>query len=72
MQDVMFETLLEILALESENCRAAALHGLGHLRHPKTEEAISEYIHRHPSLSEEARAMLWSRPGLRRNDADRD
>ena len=29
MQNVMFDTLVEILALDSEHCQGAALHGLG-------------------------------------------
>lgn len=56
MQDVMFETLLQILALESENCQAAALHGLGHLHHPATARVIEDYLRRHPSLTDEGRA----------------
>lgn len=56
MQDVIFETLVEILALESENCQSAALHGLGHLHHPATKEVIENYICRHPALTDEARA----------------
>lgn len=56
MQDVMFETLVQILALDSENCQCAALHGLGHLHHPETESAIEDYINCHPSLSDEAGA----------------
>ena len=43
MQDVMFETLVKILRLESANCQYAALHGLGHLHHPETREAIDAY-----------------------------
>jgi hypothetical protein len=55
MQDLMFETLVKILALDSENCQHAALHGLGHLQHPATEETIDDYLRRHPMLSDEAR-----------------
>jgi len=55
MQDVMFETLVAILALDPENCQKAALHGLGHLHHPATQGAIENYIRQHPSLTEEAR-----------------
>ncbi len=56
MQDVMFETLVGILALDLENCQCAALHGLGHLHHPATGEVIEAYLNRHPSLSDEVRA----------------
>jgi hypothetical protein len=55
MQDVMFETLAKILALDSENCQHAALHGLGHLQHPATQETINDYLRQHPSLSHEIR-----------------
>ena len=41
MQDGMFETLSRILALESDICQGAALHGLSHLHHPKTETIIA-------------------------------
>ena len=44
MQDVMFETLGHILILPSETCQAAALHGLGHLHHPKTKKVIERFL----------------------------
>ena len=56
MQDVMFETLSQILAIPSEICQGAAIHGLSHLHHPKTEALIQRYLDRNPSLSEEWRA----------------
>jgi len=46
MQDVMFETLSKILDLDSEACQKAALHGLGHLRHPSTETVIRGFLDR--------------------------
>jgi hypothetical protein len=49
MQDAMFETLAEILALPSEICQGAALHGLSHLHHPGTEELIQN-LSMHPSF----------------------
>jgi hypothetical protein len=55
MQDVMFETLVAILALQSEICQGAALHGLSHLHHPATEEAIQSYLSQHPLLDEKWR-----------------
>lgn len=55
MQDVMFETLDRILTLPSDTCQAAALHGLGHLHDPRTQEAIERYLKR-PSVSAELRA----------------
>jgi hypothetical protein len=55
MQDLMFETLVKILALDSESCQIAAIHGLGHLHHPETDEVIRSYITLHPLLSEHER-----------------
>jgi len=55
MQDVIFQTLTAILALDSEFCQGAALHGLGHLHHPETAELIECYIRQHPSLTREQR-----------------
>jgi len=53
MQDVMFETLSQILAIESEICQGSALHGLSHLHHPKTGVVIERYLSSRPSLPRE-------------------
>ncbi|MBK6721932.1 MAG: hypothetical protein IPG58_01205 [Acidobacteria bacterium] len=53
MQDVMFETLERILGLSSRDSQGAALHGLGHLHHPNTVEAINAYLKRNPRLDSE-------------------
>jgi hypothetical protein len=53
MQDVMFQTITAILALDSDLCQRAALHGLGHLHHPETENLIQRYIAEHPTLTKE-------------------
>lgn len=53
IQDVMFDTLTEILYLESEECQGAALHGLGHLLHPSTEMVIRDWIATQPDLPED-------------------
>jgi len=55
MQDVMFETLSNILALDSEFCQRAALHGLGHLHHPGTEQLVQQYLEQHSALDGELR-----------------
>lgn len=52
MQDVIFETLSKILELPTAHCQDAALHGLGHLHHPKTAELIASFLHRNPNLEE--------------------
>jgi len=59
MQEVMFETLTQILALPSEICQGAAIHGLSHLHHPATGEAIRNYLKQRPDLNEE-----WTRGAL--------
>jgi len=51
LQDVLFETLSRVLATESEICQAAALHGLGHLRHPLTRDLIDAFLREHSSLT---------------------
>lgn len=53
LQDAFFETLSEVLAIESSICQMAALHGLGHLHHPLTVELIDRFIEQHPNLGEE-------------------
>lgn len=46
IQQAMFDTLQKILLLDSTACQFAALHGLGHLRHPDTAVPINAYIER--------------------------
>jgi hypothetical protein len=53
MQNVMFETLTKILELQSTDCQADALHGLGHLHHPDTEEIIQKYLNSKPYITPE-------------------
>ena len=55
MQDVMFETLVKILSLDSKICQGAALHGLSHLHHPETNTAIQSYLDLNPDLDVEWR-----------------
>lgn len=43
MQDVMLATMSEILSIDSDECRFAALHGLYHLHHPATLELIQRH-----------------------------
>jgi hypothetical protein len=50
IQDVMFATLCRILALSSEPCQYAALHGLGHLWHPDTKQVIEQFLKTHKSF----------------------
>ena len=56
LQDMLFETLTEVLAFDSSICQGAALHGLGHLHHPRTKEAIDRFLDEHPSLTQQQKA----------------
>ena len=55
MQDVLFQTLAQILAIDSTNCQAAALHGLGHLHHPDTTNLIHSYLEKNRLIPAELR-----------------
>ncbi|HEY1772935.1 MAG TPA: hypothetical protein VGH91_07065 [Gammaproteobacteria bacterium] len=52
IQGAIFDTLVKILALDSEFCQGAALHGMGHLGHPDTERVIKVFMKKHPDLTE--------------------
>jgi hypothetical protein len=39
----------------SESCQTAALHGLGHLHHPDTNELVQSYLARNPSITPDLR-----------------
>jgi hypothetical protein len=56
LQDLFFETLANVLAIDSWICQGAALHGLGHLHHPKTKELIERFVDQHPTLTHEQKA----------------
>ncbi len=57
IQDIMFSTLCRILALLSEPCQYAALHGLGHLRHPETKKVIEQFLKTHKTFEDRAWAL---------------
>jgi hypothetical protein len=56
LQDIYFQTLADVLSIDSWTCQEAALHGLGHLHHPQTSELIDRYIDEHSSLTQEQKA----------------
>ena len=60
LQDVLFQTLAQILSFDSETCQAAALHGLGHLHHPDTPAVIDNYVKEHPSLTQERKTYAFA------------
>ena len=53
LQDIFFQTLVKVLALDSWICQGAALHGLGHLHHPDTAEVVTRFIQKHTTLTQE-------------------
>lgn len=58
--DETLNVLKRILALGEPCCEGAALHGLGHLWHPKSWEVVQAFIHQHrASLDEES--LRWLR-----------
>lgn len=56
VQQAMFDALVRILEMPPRHCQLAALHGLGHLRHAGTADAIAAFLQRCPDLSLEDRA----------------
>lgn len=48
--DVIFEILLKILALKTLRCQLTAIHGLGHLHHPKGAAVVQRFIDRHKDV----------------------
>jgi len=45
--DAMFETLVQILNLDDDRSKSAALHGMGHLHHPGVRRVVQEFITAH-------------------------
>jgi hypothetical protein len=65
LQDIFFQTLAKVLAIDSWICQGAALHGLGHLHHPQTKELIERFIDEHPSLTQERKAYALAAAGFK-------
>ena len=47
--DAMFETLSTILAIPNRSSQQSALHGLGHLYHPKVHDTVQRFIDSNPT-----------------------
>jgi hypothetical protein len=47
--EAVFQSLVEILAIEESRCQHAALHGLGHLPHPKRASIVDHWLDLHSS-----------------------
>jgi hypothetical protein len=56
LQNMFFQALAKVLAIDSWICQGAALHGLSHLHHPHSKELIERYIEENPSLTQEQKA----------------
>ena len=61
----MYQTLLKILALDHLGCQWSALHGLGHLHHPRGADTVQCYldVHRIELSDEDARWVEACRDG---------
>lgn len=51
----MYLALRKILFIESIECQGAALHGLGHIEHPKKAALINRYLRSYQDLDPEIR-----------------
>jgi hypothetical protein len=59
IENTVLGTLSDILQLDDPRTQKYALHGLGHLRHPKARQVVAQYIEMHGSeWSEEERKWL--------------
>jgi hypothetical protein len=56
--DAVFQTLVEILAIKELRCELAALHGLGHLPHPRRAATVDHWLKLHSSTLDAA-AIEW-------------
>jgi hypothetical protein len=52
--DAVFETLDAILASDDPGCQWYALHGLGHLHHPRVPERVTRFMQLHANELEPA------------------
>jgi hypothetical protein len=61
----MYQTLLRILTLNHRGCQWSALHGLGHLHHPRGPEVVQRYldVHRDELTGQEVRWIESCRDG---------
>ncbi len=45
-----FDTIVKVLKMPQLSCQEAAIHGLGHSRHPDKERVLQEYLRDNPDL----------------------
>ncbi len=53
----MFETLSQILEIDSVDCQLSALHGLGHLEHSGKKNLIENFLRKHPNFIDKDYAL---------------
>ncbi|HEX2906814.1 MAG TPA: hypothetical protein VHO69_08140 [Phototrophicaceae bacterium] len=58
LYQVYFETMVSVLQLPSRPCQTAAIHGLGHSKHPDKERVLRQYLADHPDLSDRSRSYV--------------
>jgi len=56
VNDAKFESLSQILNLNSIHCQKSALHGLGHSTHPQKAEIIRRFLEEHPDIDDEMKS----------------
>ncbi len=59
--DCTLEVLVRILSIDDARCQSAALHGLGHLRHPRRAAIVQDYIQKYGHLYRDRDAIRWLR-----------
>jgi hypothetical protein len=47
IQEAILRTLIRILAIDHSGCQISALHGLGHLHHPRVQEIVQNFLAAH-------------------------
>ena len=55
--DWMFETLSQILEIDSTDCQLSALHGLGHIEHRGKKNLIENFLRKNPNFADKDYAI---------------
>ena len=53
VKNAMADALAQVLRIENPACQKAALHGLGHLTHPRRQTIIRQFLVAHPDIDSE-------------------
>lgn len=60
LADAVLRAIEKVLAIDDVRCQAAALHGVGHLSHPRRRAVVEKWVSRHRADLDEAGAA-WVR-----------